>query len=166
MRYTVEVGGKAVVVDINGEQVLVDGVPAEVALGGVPGSAIRRLLEGQESQELVAVPGEERGQFRLLAEGQRLEAVVLDDRALAVRAGARLAGGGGGAGILKAPMPGLVVRVLVAEGDEVPAGKGMVVVEAMKMENELKSAGAGMVKKVHVAPGDRVEKGAPLVELG
>jgi biotin carboxyl carrier protein len=59
-----------------------------------------------------------------------------------------------------------VVRVLVAEGDEVPAGKGMVVVEAMKMENELKSAGAGMVKKVHVAPGDRVEKGAPLVELG
>jgi pyruvate carboxylase subunit B len=63
-------------------------------------------------------------------------------------------------------MPGLVVRVHVQEGDEVQAGQGLVVMEAMKMENELRAAAAGTVKRVHVAPGKAVEKGAILVELG
>jgi pyruvate carboxylase subunit B len=62
-------------------------------------------------------------------------------------------------------MPGLVVRLLVAPGDRVAAGAGLVVVEAMKMENELKAPSDGLVEKIHVAPGARVEKGAALVEL-
>jgi pyruvate carboxylase subunit B len=62
-------------------------------------------------------------------------------------------------------MPGLVVRVEVAEGQAVEAGAGLVVVEAMKMENELRATRAGMVKTVHVAVGQAVEKGAALVTL-
>ena len=63
-------------------------------------------------------------------------------------------------------MPGKVVKVLVAEGDEVAAGVPVVVVEAMKMENELASTRAGVVQKVHVKPGDAVEGGARLVTVG
>jgi pyruvate carboxylase subunit B len=165
MKYTVEVAGRTVTVEVDGEGIRVDGRPMNASLGGLTGSAIRRLVNERASREFVAVPGEERGHWRLTADGQRLEAAVLDDRALAVRAAARKAGTAHAAGVLKAPMPGLVVRLLVAEGEQVPAGKGLVVVEAMKMENELKAAGPGTVKKIHVAPGDRVEKGASLVEL-
>jgi pyruvate carboxylase subunit B len=63
-------------------------------------------------------------------------------------------------------MPGLVVRVEVAVGQEVDAGTGLVVVEAMKMENELRAQGRGVVERIHVKAGDRVEKGAPLVTVG
>ena len=62
-------------------------------------------------------------------------------------------------------MPGKVVRVLVAEGDEVEAGQGLVVVEAMKMENEIGAPRAGRVKSVDVTPGQNVETGARLVVL-
>ena len=62
-------------------------------------------------------------------------------------------------------MPGKVVRVLVAPGDEVHAGQGLVVVEAMKMENEIGAPRAGRVKSVDVSSGQNVETGARLVVL-
>jgi pyruvate carboxylase subunit B len=64
-----------------------------------------------------------------------------------------------------APMPGMVVKVEVAEGDVVREGQGVVIVEAMKMENELRAAGAGRVRRVHVSRGQAVEKDQVLVEL-
>jgi pyruvate carboxylase subunit B len=63
-------------------------------------------------------------------------------------------------------MPGLVVRVLATVGDEVAAGEGLVVVEAMKMENELRASAPGRITAVHAVAGTAVEKGAVLVELG
>jgi pyruvate carboxylase subunit B len=62
-------------------------------------------------------------------------------------------------------MPGLVVRVEAKPGDKVTAGTGLVVLEAMKMENELKAAAPGVVKAVRVAPGEAVERGQVLVEF-
>ncbi len=62
-------------------------------------------------------------------------------------------------------MPGLIVRINVKPGDTVEAGQGVVVMEAMKMENELRATSAGTVKSVEVAPGAAVEKGALLVAL-
>ena len=67
---------------------------------------------------------------------------------------------------LKAPMPGLVVRVAVEEGDAVEQGDTVLIVEAMKMENELRAAGAATVARVLAAPGDAVEKGQILAEFG
>jgi biotin carboxyl carrier protein len=64
---------------------------------------------------------------------------------------------------IKAPMPGRVVRVLVAVGDHVTAKQPVVVVEAMKMENELRTPRDGVVKEVHVTPGAAVESGAVLI---
>ncbi|MBI2072612.1 MAG: acetyl-CoA carboxylase biotin carboxyl carrier protein subunit [Gemmatimonadetes bacterium] len=62
-------------------------------------------------------------------------------------------------------MPGLVLRVDVEAGQEIAAGAGLVVLEAMKMENEIRSSGPGRVKSVLVEPGQAVEKGTPLVEV-
>jgi pyruvate carboxylase subunit B len=62
-------------------------------------------------------------------------------------------------------MPGLVVRVEVQLGQHVAPGTGLVVVEAMKMENELRAQTRGIVAQIHVQAGDRVEKGTPLVTL-
>lgn len=64
---------------------------------------------------------------------------------------------------IKAPMPGLVLNVLVAAGDEVKKGDSLLVLEAMKMENMIKSPTDGVVKKVNVKQGDKVEKNENLI---
>jgi biotin carboxyl carrier protein len=71
----------------------------------------------------------------------------------------------GGEKVVKSPMPGRVVKVLVAKGDAVQAGQGLIVLEAMKMENEVRARAAGTVAEVHVTPGTAVEGSAKLVTL-
>ncbi len=70
------------------------------------------------------------------------------------------------AGVLKAPLPGLIMQVLVKEGDEVKPGQTVVKMEAMKMENNIQSNKAGKVISVKVKPGDSVLEGEALVEIG
>jgi biotin carboxyl carrier protein len=71
----------------------------------------------------------------------------------------------GGRQQVRAMMPGLVKEVLVEEGAEVTAGQGVVVLEAMKMENEIGAEAAGVVSKIFVEPGEHVEGGEPLFEV-
>ena len=87
----------------------------------------------------------------------RYAAEVRDPRSL--RSRRQTAGGAAGAKKLLAPMPGKVVRVLVAEKAEVEAGQGVLVVEAMKMQNELKSPKKGIVQRILAAPGAAVNAG-------
>lgn len=75
------------------------------------------------------------------------------------------AGGAGAGGAVKAPMPGRVVKALVAEGDTVEAGQPVIIVEAMKMENEVGAPGPGVVRSINVSQGDTVDAGAVLIEL-
>jgi propionyl-CoA carboxylase alpha chain len=64
-----------------------------------------------------------------------------------------------------APMPGIILSITVKEGDEVNAGDTMLVLEAMKMENEIHAPRAGKIKKVHVSAGAEVRSGSVLVEF-
>ena len=73
--------------------------------------------------------------------------------------------GGAGDGTIVSPMPGRVVKNLVSEGDRVTSGQGVVVIEAMKMENELKASIDCVVTKLHTESEDLVESGAPLIEI-
>ncbi|MFO0553450.1 MAG: biotin/lipoyl-containing protein [Polyangiaceae bacterium] len=98
----------------------------------------------------------------VIADGARFFAKVESER-MRIRAATKASGGG--EGIVRSPMPGRVVRVLVAQGDDVAAGAPVIVVEAMKMENELVASRAGKVKKVHASAGSTVEGGAALVEI-
>jgi biotin carboxyl carrier protein len=99
------------------------------------------------------------GGFEVSLDGHSIPAALV----AAVGGRAREGAGGSGPQPITAPMPGRVVRVLVGEGDTVAARQGLVVIEAMKMENELRSSRAGRVTTVRVAEGQSVEAGALLV---
>ena len=71
----------------------------------------------------------------------------------------------GGAGSINAPMPGTILQILVAEGDAVSSGQPLMVLEAMKMENNITATAAGTVKAIAVSPGQSVETGQHLLTV-
>jgi biotin carboxyl carrier protein len=101
------------------------------------------------------------GETHMIVGSARYAVQVSDPRSLQTRRSA--AAGKSGPQNLTAPMPGKIVRLLVAEGQEVEAGTGLVVIEAMKMQNELKSPKKGLVQKIVVAEGGNVNAGDVLV---
>ncbi len=103
------------------------------------------------------------GETHMIVGSARYSSEVHDPRSLKTRRAT--AGGGEGPQKLVAPMPGKIVRILVPEKGEVEAGHGVIVVEAMKMQNELKSPKKGVVSKVLVAEGATVNAGDPLVVI-
>jgi biotin carboxyl carrier protein len=164
MKYHVTLRSRTYVVDVDGGSVTIDGEKVESHWAAIPGTPLVHLLLGKDSWT-IACQALEADRWALGAAGERFEVDVQDDRARQIEA---LTGQGRKAavgGVIKAPMPGLVVRVEVSKGKLVEVGEGVVVVEAMKMENELKAQFRGVVEQVHVKAGDRVEKGAPLVTL-
>ncbi|HJW71730.1 MAG TPA: biotin/lipoyl-containing protein [Geothrix sp.] len=97
----------------------------------------------------------------MLYEGAYEFALVDPRRALLAGAG----GAGAGGGVLASPMPGKIVKLLVNTGDTVQEGQTLLVMEAMKMQNELKTATAGTVQTVHFQEGATVETGAALITV-
>jgi pyruvate carboxylase subunit B len=131
----------------------------------VAGTELRRLSLDGTSHRIVAVPGEARGSWELQLDGERVQAEVVDERTRAIRALTARSATHHGPKPVRAPMPGLVLRVEVEPGQTVHAGQGIIIIEAMKMENELRADAAGVVAKVLVQAGTPVEKGAVLVEF-
>jgi biotin carboxyl carrier protein len=164
MKYVVLLDQQTIEVEVDGDHVIIDGGVHIATLAAIPGTPLRQLMiDGRPSTLSVEAVG--RGRWVLTPKGERWEMEVLDERTRHIRS---LASGGDrrrAAGVLKAPMPGLVVRVQVQPGEQVAAGDPLVVLEAMKMENELKAGAPGTVKSVRVAPGEAVEKGQVLVEF-
>jgi pyruvate carboxylase subunit B len=74
-------------------------------------------------------------------------------------------GGAGKSGRVSTSMPGKIVKILVLEGQTVEEGQGLLILEAMKMENQVKAPVAGVVARIHVREGDSVESDALLVEI-
>jgi len=164
MKYFVDIGGRQVEVEIDAGGVRVDGEPVEAALEPLPGTPLRQLRLGERTL-VFAVESTGRGTWELGYRGERWEAAVIDERTRHIRT---LTGEGrqkAGAGEVKAPMPGLVLRVLVEVGQQVAAGEGVAVLEAMKMENQIKAPAGGVVQAVLVEAGRAVEKGQVLLIL-
>jgi len=164
MRYYVLVGEKRVEVELSPDGARVNGRPVDATLGHADGTPVRGLVVGAEAHRVV---GERtaRGRWKVGIHGRTHAIEVVDERTMAIR---ELAGSGAAAAgprPVVAPMPGMVVKVEVAEGDVVRAGQGIVIVEAMKMENELRASAPGRVTKVHVQRGVAVAKDQVLVEL-
>ena len=166
MKYIVQVGDRRVEVEIEGDGVTVDGAPVDAHVVDVEGTPVRLVTVGDQVHRVLARRHPERGRYTLSLDGHRYEVEALDERTRTIREMTTAAAGPKGPAPLVAPMPGLVVRVLVQAGDQVVPGQGLVVVEAMKMENELRASAAAAVKAVLVQPGQAVEKGAVLVEMG
>lgn len=164
MKYIVTIAGRTVEVEVDGDRVTVDGRVRTAVLNSVPGTPLRQLLVDGRPLAL-AVEGSGRGPWGITFAGDRWEADVIDERTRHIRSLTGGAAQAGGPGVLRAPMPGLVVRVQAQPGQTVAAGAGIVVLEAMKMENELRAVTPGVIKAVHARPGETVEKGQLLVEF-
>jgi pyruvate carboxylase subunit B len=164
MKYFVTIGEHTVEVDLTGHQPKVDGTPVEAQMTILPGTAVRSLLVDGRSHTLSAVPGDRRGRWQLALGGDRFSADAVDERTRAIR---EMTGSADEAvdKVVSAPMPGLVVKIEVEVGQSVRAGQGLVIVEAMKMENELKAPADGVVAKILVSERQTVDKGAPLIVL-
>ncbi len=146
-------------------QILVDGRPVDItkeqldAARQVEPGVYSLLIDGRSIE--VRVLPEAQG-TTVLAGGRRFAVEVRNPRNAARGARASL---GGGRQKVVAPMPGKVIRVLVKKGDAVEPGQGLVVVEAMKMQNEMKASHPGHVTEVRVHDGDTVGAGETLVVL-
>lgn len=116
----------------------------------------------QDGASLEVRVAQEGAGYRVEVQGQPVAVEVRDPRASTGRSGSAVAGG---KQTIAAAMPGKVVRVLVEEGQDVAAGQGLIVVEAMKMQNEMKAAKAGKVSKIHVADGATVGAGQALITV-
>jgi biotin carboxyl carrier protein len=166
MKYQVRYGEREIEVDIEGEPpryvLRLDGEPmrADVTTLGDP-SLFSMLIENVSclAHVVKAAPGV----FEVSMGGKLARFEVLDQ--LAAMAQRMHAPSTGGDSVLRSPMPGLVVSVRVAPGDRVEPGTPLVVVEAMKMQNEMTSEVAGIVRAVHVREHQSVESGAELVRI-
>ncbi|HEX8394810.1 MAG TPA: acetyl-CoA carboxylase biotin carboxyl carrier protein subunit [Longimicrobium sp.] len=164
MRYFVTIAGREVEVDLTGATPVVDGTPVEAQLSTLPGTRTRHLLAGGRSYAFAVHAGDRKGRWQLSIGADRFVADAVDERTRAIREMTGTADDAADKTIL-APMPGLVLKVEVEVGQTVRAGQGVVVVEAMKMENELKAPADGVVASIAVAPGQTVDKGAVLIVL-
>jgi pyruvate carboxylase subunit B len=145
-RFAVEIGDRTYLVD------------REAANGSIRSF----LIDGAQYELAVRPDGERR--YQVSGAGGMEEVEVLDP--LTLLAEESHAQGRGGAARVDAYMPGRVVTLLVAEGDRVEAGQGVVVLEAMKMENEIEAEADGVVTRLFVEEGQAVEGGDPLFEIG
>ena len=163
MRLTAIIGENERQLDVTrsgeGFAVSIDGELHQVEATRMDGATWLLLIDGKSYE--VDVEGEDEEELGVRVRGQIHRLRVMDERRLRMRmaSGAFQAEG---VQVIKAPMPGKVVQVLVAVGDEVEEGQGVVVIEAMKMENELRATKAGVVKELPAQAGDLVEAQAPL----
>lgn len=163
VKYYTRIGNDEFVVDIDKERILVDGEPVEVDLkqSGVP--ELYSMLLGGMSYELLVEP--DRFNYTVTLRGEQYLVQVEDERARRLSAIRKPLTLPDGELAVTAPIPGLVVKVLVAEQMEVQEGQPLVILEAMKMENEIRSPRAGKVIQIKIGPGQRVEQNAALVVL-
>ena len=166
MRYVVELNSHRKTVSIEAEGVRYeDQAPIRGELSDIEGSPVRMVKLNTHVYRVVAEKRQGRGKYTLWVDGYRFETEALDERTRSIRDLSAASAGPTGPAPIIAPMPGLIVRVNVSVGDRVEAGQGLVVMEAMKMENELRAIAPGTVRSVEVSPGTAVEKGALLVAL-
>jgi pyruvate carboxylase subunit B len=162
MKYQVTVNGRTYEVELDATRVTVDGVEHRAVLAEGSGTPERLLvLDGRPYP--LPMWSEGRGNWAVLEAGERVEVEAVDERTAHIRSLAKEVGGHAGPMALKAPMPGLVVQVLASQGQKVVEGTSLIVLEAMKMQNELKATVTAVVESVAVTPGSVVEKGEVLI---
>ena len=162
MKYSAIINDKTYDIEIGANNaVTVNGEPHNVDFRSIDGSSLYSLLLDNSSWEsLVERSGDE---YRVLIGGELHVVTVQDERTRKMAKAEKAQAAHPGEAIIKAPMPGLVRDVTVNVGDEVALRQGVVILEAMKMQNELRSPKAGAVKEIRVKPGDKVDQGQVLV---
>ncbi|HJR80546.1 MAG TPA: biotin/lipoyl-containing protein [Anaerolineales bacterium] len=164
MKYITTVDGKDYLVEIIDEKhISVNGKTYEVDFESVSGQPVYSLIVDGKSHESYVQQGDDN--WQVLLRGRLYPVIVEDEREKRLRA----AGGSGvaesGEFHLKAPMPGLVVTITVTEGQEVKKGQVLLILESMKMQNELKSPREGTIGRIRVKAGESVEQRQTLLSV-
>lgn len=164
MKYITTIGERDFVIEILDEkQILVDGKLYQVDFDSIDDQPVFSLLINGLSFEAYVYPDEDACQ--VLLRGHSFPVSVLDERDKLLRAAAGDKMGEGAEFQLKAPMPGLIVLIPVDEGQPVEKGDVLVILESMKMQNELKSPRAGTVTRLKIKSGDSVEQHQTLLSV-
>ncbi len=164
-KYTVRAAGAEHAIEtLDDGRIVVDGEPLECEVHRMSQGQFLRIGKRTWSLRMLE-PVDDSGLRRIAVNGKVI-AVEVDDetsallRSLQTEKATKLH-----SAILRSPMPGRITRILVAEGELIEAGQGVLILEAMKMENEIKAPSAGIVKAVRVQEGNAVEKNAILIEV-
>lgn len=164
MKYITTVNGVRFEIEIERDGALrVNGERREVDFRPFADSALYSVIMDNISHDLLVE--EREGQYEVLMSGRLFTADVQDERSQLLatrRAGPQV---DSGEISIKAPMPGLVVSVPLAEGQEISAGQTVIVLESMKMQNELKAPRDGVVQRISVVEGQSVEQNKVLVTI-
>ena len=164
MKYITTLVGKEYMIEIIDEHhISVNGQMQEVDFESVSGQPVYSMLIDGKSYESYVYETEEG--WQVLTRGRQYNLTIEDEREKRLRAAA---GGGvaeSGEFHLKAPMPGLVVAIPVNEGDKVEKGQVILILESMKMQNELKSPKSGTVGRIRVKQGEKVEQRQALMSV-
>ena len=162
MKYAVSLRQETTPVEIIGDRLVIGGTEYRARLVRFEDSPCYLLeVEGEKVPLVLEAGG--KGKWIVSIRGDRYEVDVVDERLERARRTAAAGRVHSPPKVLTAPMPGLVVRIPATPGQEVDAGTSLVVLEAMKMENELKAASRAVVERIEVRPGQPVEKGDVLV---
>lgn len=147
-------------------KISIDGESHEVDAKRFEGGTWSLIIDGHSYDVELEVSGknEGEGQYVSLVRGSVIKFTVQDERKNRLRFDDSM-DGGSGPQIVCAPMPGKIVKILVEEGDEVTENQGLIIMEAMKMENELRAIRDGKVTKIMVGAGDTVEGNAKLISI-
>ena len=164
MKYITTIDGKEFLVEIiDDRHVSIDGKIVEVDFESVRSQPVFSLIVDGKSYEAYVYHGEEG--LEVLVKGRLYHSVVEDERERRLRAASGGAVAQSGTLHLKAPMPGLIVAVSVEVGQEVKKGDVLLILESMKMQNELKSPRDGVISRIEVGAGDSVEQRQKMLSI-
>lgn len=163
MKYFVRIGAHEYEIEVDNGQVTLDGQPVTVDLQQSGGAGLYSLLFDHQSHELLITA--DRFNYTVTLQGEQFQVQVEDERTRRLNSRRKPPTLGEGELAIVAPIPGMVVKVLVQEGEEVVEDQALVILEAMKMENELRAVRKGKVHQIKVSPGQRVEQNALLLLL-
>ncbi|HEX7069174.1 MAG TPA: biotin/lipoyl-containing protein [Rhodothermales bacterium] len=165
MKYSAKIGAHSHTIEVVDGRVTVDGAVVETAFHAAGPMGYTMIVDGRSCRVLVE-PGRDEHFLRVTIDGRAVEVDLRNEHDLLVDRLHATSATHSGVQHVRAPMPGLVRAVHVETGDVVEAGHGLLVLEAMKMENELRAEASGVVRALHVAPGQTVEKNQMLIEIG
>jgi pyruvate carboxylase subunit B len=161
MKYYLSHGAETHEAEIEGDATRLDGADVSVEVQDLADRG--RFLVRLGGRTAVGFAARRDGAWEIQLEGRHYRIVVDDERRHHIRQLAAETGQAAGPMELRAPMPGLIVRVPAEEGADVSAGDSLVVMEAMKMENELRAEGDAVIARVHVREGETVDRDDILV---
>ncbi len=166
MKYATTINEKTYIIEINDDRrVLVDGKEYAVDFESVSGQPVYSLLIDGRSYEAYVAAAEDNEEWQVLLHGELSSVLVEDEREKRLRQAAGGVAATGGEYHLKAPMPGLIVAVQVTEGQVVEKGDILIILESMKMQNELKCPRAGTITRIRIKAGEGVEQNQQLITI-